>query len=223
MEDDFSTDWVGGWCRDAAAAKLLQSCPTLCDPKDSSQPVFPIPGILQARTLEWVAISFSNAWKWKVKMKSLSRVRLFATPWTGVCQASLSMEFSRQEYWNGLPCPSPADFLDPGIKLGSPVLQAESLPTAAAAAKSLQSCPTLCDPIDSSPPGYPSLGFSRQEHWSGLPFPSAMHESEKWKWSHSAMSDSSRPHRPQRTRLLHPWDFPGKSTAVGCHYAKEGI
>ena len=61
MEDDFSTDWVGGWCRDAAAAKSLQSCPTLCDPKDSSQPVFPIPGILQARTLEWVAISFSNA------------------------------------------------------------------------------------------------------------------------------------------------------------------
>ena len=64
----------------------------------------------------------------------------------------------------------------------------------------------------------PSLGFSRQEHWSGLPFPSPMHKSEKWKCSHSAMSDSLRPHGLQPTRLLHPWDFPGKSTGVGCHY-----
>ena len=63
----------------------------------------------------------------------------------------------------------------------------------------------------------PSLGFSRQEHWSGLPFPSPMHESEKWKWSRSVVSDSERPHRLQPTRLFHPWDFPGKSTAVGCH------
>ena len=63
----------------------------------------------------------------------------------------------------------------------------------------------------------PSLGFSRQEHWSGLPFPSPMHESEKWKWSHSVMSDSSWPHGLQPTRLLCPWDFPGKSTGVGCH------
>ena len=87
----------------------------------------------------------------------------------------------------------------------------------AAAAKSLQSCPTLCDPIDSSPPGSAVLGFSRQEHWSGLPFPSPMHESEKWKWSRSVVSDSMRPHGLQPTRLLHPWDFPGKSTGVGCH------
>ena len=62
-----------------------------------------------------------------------------------------------------------------------------------------------------------SLGFSRQEHWSGLPFPSPMHESEKWKWSHSVVSDSLQPHGLQPTRLLHPWDFPGKSTGVGCH------
>ena len=88
---------------------------------------------------------------------------------------------------------------------------------AAAAAKSLQSCPTLCDPIDGSPPGSPSLGFSRQEHWSGLPFPSPMHESEKWKGSRSVVSDSSRSHGLQHTRLLCPWDFPGKSTEVGCH------
>ena len=87
----------------------------------------------------------------------------------------------------------------------------------AAAAKSLQSCPTLCDSIDGSPPGSPSLGFCRQEHWSGLPFPSLVHESEKWKWSHSVVSDSSRPHGLQPTRLLHPWDFPGKSTGVECH------
>ena len=83
------------------------------------------------------------------------------------------------------------------------------------AAMSLQSCPTLCDPTDSSPPGSPVPGFSRQNHWSGLPFPSPMHESEKWKWSRAVMSDSSRPHGLQPTRLLHPWDFPGKSTGVG--------
>ena len=88
---------------------------------------------------------------------------------------------------------------------------------AAAAAKSLQSCPTLCDPIDGSPPGSLSLGFSRKEHWSGLPFPSPMHEGEKWKWSCSVLSDSERPHGLQPTGLLHPWDFPGKSTEVGCH------
>ena len=86
---------------------LLQSCPTLCDPIDSSLPGFPVPGILQARTLEWVAISFSNAWKWKVKGKPLSRVRLFTTPWTNAYQAPLSMGFSRQEYRSGVPSPSP--------------------------------------------------------------------------------------------------------------------
>ena len=89
--------------------------------------------------------------------------------------------------------------------------------SSAAAAKSLQSCPTLCDPVDSSPPGSPSLGFSRQEHWSGWPFPS-LHESEKWKWSCSVVSFSSWPHGLQPTRLLHPWDFPGKSTGVECHH-----
>ena len=134
-----------------AAAKLLQSCPTLCDPIDGSPPGSPVPGIPQARTLEWVAISFSNAWKWKVKVKSLSHVRLFMTPWTAAHQAP------------------------------------------------------------------PSLGFSRQEHWSGLPFPSPMHKSEKWNRSRSVVSDSSWPHGPQSTRLLYPWDSLGKSTGVGCH------
>ena len=108
----------------AAAAKSLQSCPTLCDPIDDSPPGSPLPGILQARTLERVAISLSKAWKWKVKVKLLSHVWLLATPGTAAYQAP------------------------------------------------------------------PSMGFSRQEYWSGLPFPSPMHESEKWKWSHSVMSDS---------------------------------
>ena len=90
----------------AAAAKSLQSCPTLCDPIDGSPPGSPVPEIFQARTLEWVAISFSNAWKWKVKVKSLSRVWLLATPWTAAYQAPPSMGFSRQEYWSGVPLPS---------------------------------------------------------------------------------------------------------------------
>ena len=91
----------------AAAAKSLQSCPTLCNPIDGSPPGSAVPGILQARTLEWVAISFSNAWKWKAKGKSLSRVRLLATPWTAVYQAPLYMGFSKQEYWSGVLLPSP--------------------------------------------------------------------------------------------------------------------
>ena len=86
----------------AAAAKPLQSCPTLCNPRDGSPPGSPIPVVLQARTLEWVALSFSNAWKWKVKVKSLSRVWLLATPWTAAYQAPPSMGFSRQEYWSPL-------------------------------------------------------------------------------------------------------------------------
>ena len=87
----------------AAAAKSLQSCPTLCNPIDGSPPGSPVPGILRARTLEWVATSFSNAWKWKVKGKSLSRVQLLAIPWTAAHQAPPSMGFSRQEYWSGVP------------------------------------------------------------------------------------------------------------------------
>ena len=90
----------------ATAAKSLQLCLTLCDPIDGGPPSSPIPGILQARILEWAAISFSNAWKWKMKVKSLSRVWLLATPWTAAYQALPSMGFSRQEYWSGVPLPS---------------------------------------------------------------------------------------------------------------------
>ena len=95
------------WEQLAAAAKSLQLCPSLCDLTDGSPPGSSVPGILQARTLEWVAISFFNAWNWKVKVKSLSHVRLLETPWSAALQAPLSMEFSRQEYWSGVPLPSP--------------------------------------------------------------------------------------------------------------------
>ena len=87
----------------AAAAKSLQSYPTLCDPIDSSPSGSAVPGILQGITLECAAISFSNAWKGKVKVKALSRVRVLATPWTEAYQAPPSMGFSRREYWHGLP------------------------------------------------------------------------------------------------------------------------
>ena len=98
----FDTGWLA-----AAAAKSLQSCPTLCDPIDGSPPGSPVPEILQARTLEWVAIAFSSTWKWKVKMKSLSRVWLLATPWTAAYQPPPSIGFSRPEYRSRLPLPSP--------------------------------------------------------------------------------------------------------------------
>ena len=90
----------------ATAAKLLQSCPTLCDSIDGSPLGSSVPGIFQARTLEWVAISFSNAWKWKVKVNSLSYIRLLAIPWNAAYQAPPSMRFSRQECWSGVPLPS---------------------------------------------------------------------------------------------------------------------
>ena len=118
----------------AAAAKSLQSSPTLCDPTDGSPPGSPIPGILQARTLEWVAMSFSNAWKWKVKVKSLSCVQLLATPWTAAHQAPPSLGFSRQEHWSGLPFPSPMHESDKWKGKWSRVL-------------------TPSDPMDCSPPG----------------------------------------------------------------------
>ena len=91
------------WLIAAAATMSLQSCLTLCNPTEDSPPVSLVPGILQARTLEWVAISFSNAWKWKVKVKSLSRVWLVVTPWTAAHQAPPSMGFSRREYRGGVP------------------------------------------------------------------------------------------------------------------------
>ena len=144
-------------CRDIyiyiCAAKSLQSCSTLCDPIDGSPPGSPIPGILQARTLGWVAISFSNAGKWKVKVKSLSRVRLFVTPWTAAHQAPPSMWFSRREQWSRLPFPSPMH------KSGKWKMKV----------KLLSHVQLLATPWTAAHQAPPSLGFSRQEYWSGGP------------------------------------------------------
>ena len=111
VSNNFCTSFFNCCINVAAAAKSLQSCPTLCDPIDGSPPGSPVPGILQARTLEWVAIAFSNAGKWKVKVKPLSRIRPLATPWTATYQAPPSMGFSRQEYWSGVPLSSPSFLL----------------------------------------------------------------------------------------------------------------
>ena len=105
LQESFSSKKVS-----TTTTKSLQSCPTLCSPMDCSLPGFSIHGILQARTLEWVAISFSNAWKWKVKVKSLGRVWLLVTPWAAAYQAPPSMGFSGQQYWSGVPLPSPIKY-----------------------------------------------------------------------------------------------------------------
>ena len=122
---------------------------------DGSPPGSPVPGILQARTLEWVAISFSNAWKGKVKVKWFSCVRLLVTPWTAAYQAPPSMGFSRQECWSGVPSPSPSHIYKPW----------ENISTQCARAESFQSCLTV------APQAPLSMGFSRQEYCSGLPCP----------------------------------------------------
>ena len=114
-----------------ATAKSLQSCQTLCDSRDGSPPGSLVLGILQARTLEWVAISFSNAWKWKEKVKSVSRVWLFATPWTAVYQAPPPMGFSRQEDWSGVPSPSPTVVTTRQNKIWSVFYHPGKLPHAA--------------------------------------------------------------------------------------------
>ena len=134
-------------------AKSLQSCPTLCNPIDGSPPGSPIPGILQARTLQWVAISFSNAWKRKAKRKLLSRVQLLVTPWTAAHQALPSKGFSRQEYWSGLPLPSPMH-------------ESEKWKW------SFSRVRLLATPWTAAHQALPSIGFSRQEYWSGVPLPS---------------------------------------------------
>ena len=123
------TVWATWVVTAAAAAKSLQSCPTLCDPRDGSPPGSPVPVILQARTLEWVAIYFSNAWKWKNKVKSLSRVWLLATPWTVAHQAHPSMGFSRQEYWSGVPLPSLRVVTSWALKSDCPETKRDKNPT----------------------------------------------------------------------------------------------
>ena len=135
-------------------SEVAQSCLTLCDPIDGSPPGSPAPGILQAGTLEWAAISFSSAWKWKVKVKSLSRVRLLATPWTAAHQAPPSLGFSRQERWSGVPWPSPT-------------CESEKWKRSHISRVWL-----LATPWTAAPQAPPSLGFSRQGYCSGVPWPS---------------------------------------------------
>ena len=188
--------WPHGLHAAAAAAKLRQSCPTLCDPLDSSPLGSRVPGILHARTLEWVAISFSYAWKWKVKVKSLSCVRLLATPWTAAYQAPPSMGFSRQEYCSGVPLPSLMDCIDPwnyprqNTGVGSLSLLQGIFPTQGlnpgipncrqtlyqlshkGSPKSLSHVQLFFNPMDRGAWRAPlSMWFPRQEYWSGLPFP----------------------------------------------------
>ena len=141
---------------------LLQSCLTLCDPIDGSPPGSPIPGILQARTLEWVAISFSTAWKWKVKGKSLSRVRLLAIPWTSAYQAPPSMGFSRQEYWSGVLLPSLTHLFIHPLNI-SPWMSHKVKVTL---------CLTLSDPMDCRLPGSSIHGIfqARVLEWVAIAF-----------------------------------------------------
>ena len=135
----------------AAAAESLQSCPTLCDRIDGSPPGSPVPGTLQARTLEWVSISFSNAWKWKVKVKSLSRVRLFTTPWTVAHQALPSMGFSRQESWSGVLLPSPNSSLSLIIKSNRDGVKAAELCCPSSFLKTVNHTLRLCSPFLNQP------------------------------------------------------------------------
>ena len=121
---------------------------------------------------------FQIVWMWK----SINCIRLFATPWTIACQVPLSMGFPRQIYWSELPFPPPGDLPNPGIEPRSPTLL-----LLLSRFSRVRLCAT---PYTVAHQASPSLGFSRQEHWSGLPFPSRMHESEKWKWSCSVVSDS---------------------------------
>ena len=147
-------------------AKSLQSCPTLCDPIDGSPPGSSVPGILQARTLEWVAISYSSTWKWKVKVKSLSRVRLLATPWTAAYPAPPSMGFSRQEYWSRVPLPSPCICIFLHFKL--------YICSVVFCVLSSFSCVWLFATLWTVAHQAPlSMGFFRQEYWNGLQCPPA--------------------------------------------------
>ena len=175
---------------------MLQLCPTLCDPIDGSLTGSSVSGILQARILEWVVISSSNAWKGNVKVKSLSRVRLVATPWTAAYQAPLSMAVSRQEYCSGVPFPSPISMKRAKINLtikrkslktrDCPV-QLQKTPWETLAQLCLkdhlpqlylsvtmcsvaQSCLTLYNPMDYTPPGSSVHGTVLANYWSGLPF-----------------------------------------------------
>ena len=177
--------------------KAARSCPTLCDPRDCSLPVSSVHGILQARVLEWVAILSS---------RGSSRPRDWTQP-SCFCLLLVLLPFGLYPtgVWELCICVTASSILLHVSLLLLLLLSRFSR---------VRLCAT---PETAAHQALPSLGFSRQERWQGLPFPSPVHESEKWKWSRSVVSNSSRPHGLQPTRLLRPWDFPGKSTGVGCH------
>ena len=191
----------------SAAAKSLQSCLTLCNPIDCSPPGSPVTGILQARTLEWVAISFSNAWKSKVKVKSLSRAWLLATPWTAAYQAPPSMGFSRQVYWSGLPLPSPwyiySPWNSPGqnIGVGSLSLLQRIFPTQGSN-PGLLHCELILYQLSHQ-------GSPRILEWVAYPFSSESSHPRNW------TGDLPNPGIKPRSPLLHvdslPAEPPGKT------------
>ena len=160
-------------------SEVAQSCPTPSYPMDCCLPGPSIHGIFQARVLEWGAINIASTPQLSVPLLTAApkgnhlpdlyyhRLISFTMDWLDLLAVQGNLKSLLQHH------SSKASIL-----------------WCSAAAKSLQSCPTLCDPTDGSPPASPSLGFSRQEHWSGLPFPFPMHESEKWKWNRSVVSDS---------------------------------
>ena len=199
----------------AAAAATAAKCPNLCDPIDGSPPGSAIPGILQARTLEWVAISFSKAWKWKVKVKFLSHVRLLATPWTAAYQAPPSMGFFRQKYWSGVPLPSPTLSESQFRKRNKWVFDH---------LKEIKFFPWKLKEFISMNSQGQSWIFDFNFFFffaGGLEF-AVMLLCRCCCccccWVASVMSDSVWPHRWQLTRLCRPWNSPGKNTGVGCHF-----
>ena len=195
----------------AAAAKSLQSCPILCDPIDGSPPGSPIPSILQARTLKWVAISFSNAWKWKVKVKSLSCVRLLVTPWTAAHQIPPSMGFSRQEY--GVGCHCLLRYSQFNNRGPSSLFSVRSGPGQTVA--SLPKVNSVEHPWGQSQNWCQGLWLITQSPsfiLHPLGFCCCCCKVA------SVVSNSVRPHRRQPTRLPRPWDSPVFYTGVGWHH-----
>ena len=174
-----------------AAAKSVQSCPILWDPIDSSPAGSSIPGILQARTLEWVAISFSNTWKWKVKVKSFSHVQLLETPWTVAYQAPPSKGFSRQEYWSGVPLPSQKmSLIYPQFKFGYFLFLLLYLTTLAICFLWIH----LSLSLRGSKAMIEKAVLGREEGSTEAPIPLSVNISSV-QLSHSVVSNSLRPHR----------------------------
>ena len=175
---------------------VAHSCLTLCDPIGCSPPGSSVHGILHARILEWVENPFSRGSSWPRDWTWVSHIAdRFFTIWIAR-ETRYPLYLYSNNWWNRT----------------NPAVAA-----AAAPAKSLQSCPTLCDPIDGSPPGsaVPGIFQARTLEWVAISFSNAW--KWKWKWSRSIVSDSSWPHGLQPTRLFQPRDFPGKRTGVGCH------